>query len=205
MYVVRVEGSTAPSRGFRIRHQAVDLIEVADLEQGFLIEFRLVRKNRYPIRLLDHGSGDLSLQEIEIHRTRFAVERGDRAVSICFAIPVGGENVAGYQGHPRLTGTIGDETFETLRDGLRHQETADRGEVIRRGDVGVTCRRWNWRQSIRTRIEPTTTDTWFVLERLDPMPLAALEHAGNTLADLLKRITPDAVFSQTLIDRTAKH
>lgn len=113
-------------------------------------------------------------------------------VSIRYAVPVGGENIARYSGSPRLVRAGGGEGFETTRGGLPILEEVDAGEVVWRDDLGVTCRRWNWRQSTRTRIEVDTVDLWFVLERLDPMPLEALREAGDTIVGAVKRISPDA-------------
>lgn len=112
------------------------------------------------------------------------------AISLRYAIPVGGEDAAAYQGRPRLVRAAGDENFDTMADGAPKLETADRGEVVWRDDVGVTCRRWNWRQGSRTRITEASTRLWFVLERLEPMPVDALRQAGHELVDGLRRLSP---------------
>ncbi|MEH6365181.1 MAG: phenylalanine--tRNA ligase beta subunit-related protein, partial [Pseudomonas marincola] len=67
------------------------------------------------------------------------------AISIKFAIPVGGENFAAYNGSPRLTIADGTELFDTIKEGFPATESPEKGEVIWRDDHGVTCRRWNWR------------------------------------------------------------
>ena len=67
--------------------------------------------------------------------------------------------------------------------------------MIWRDDLGVTCRRWNWRQGPRTQITEATQDMWFVLERLDPMPVETLLEAGQTLIDGLRRLSPDVRIS----------
>ena len=121
------------------------------------------------------------------------------ALSIRFAIPIGGENAAAYAGPPNLVRAAGGEPFHTTRDGAPHVEGVDTGEVVWRDGLGVTCRRWNWRQGVRTRIEADTADMWFVLERLDPMPLPALAEAGEALVHGLTRISPEAAFEQTMI------
>ena len=43
---------------------------------------------------------------------------------------------------------------------------------------------------------------WFVLERLEPMPMAALLEAGDLLAMTLRRMSPNAAITSTLIDRS---
>jgi DNA/RNA-binding domain of Phe-tRNA-synthetase-like protein len=75
------------------------------------------------------------------------------AVSLRFAIPVGGENFDAYVGKPRLTVADGTEAFDTVMNGEAVIENPAKGEVIWRDDIGVTCRRWNWRQGTRTRLE----------------------------------------------------
>jgi DNA/RNA-binding domain of Phe-tRNA-synthetase-like protein len=123
------------------------------------------------------------------------------SVSLRFAVPVGGEDLAKYAGLPRLVRATGDETFETTRDGEVVREHPDLGEVIWRDDLGVTCRRWNWRQTPRTRLDLQTTDMWFVLERLDPMPLSALEEAGEALVEALRRMAPRCVVERRVLSR----
>jgi DNA/RNA-binding domain of Phe-tRNA-synthetase-like protein len=113
-------------------------------------------------------------------------------ISLQFALPVGGENLAAYVGRPRLVRAEGTERFETTRDGAPHSEVVDAGEVLWRDDLGVTCRRWNWRQTTRTRLEIDSTEMWFVLERLGPMPLEQLEHAGDRLVRAILQVAPHA-------------
>ncbi|MEH0887051.1 phenylalanine--tRNA ligase beta subunit-related protein [Enterobacter sp. UNJFSC 003] len=114
------------------------------------------------------------------------------AISIRYAIPVGGENLAAYVGAPRLTFASGDEPFDTQKEGLPVVEYPDAGEVIWRDDLGVTCRRWNWRQGIRTRLDSKAQTMWFILESLPSMPLAALEKAGAELVNNLQQLMPGA-------------
>ena len=112
------------------------------------------------------------------------------AVSLRFAIPVGGENAGAYVGMPQLVRAAGTEPFDTMQSGLATTETPEKGEVVWRDDIGVTCRRWNWRQGTRTRIEQDTTRMWFVLEALGPMPNDALMAAGSELIGGLKLLSP---------------
>ncbi|WP_313773219.1 B3/4 domain-containing protein [Enterobacter huaxiensis] len=122
------------------------------------------------------------------------------AVSIRYAIPVGGENLAAYSGAPRLTLADGSEPFDTLKEGQPVVEYPDAGEVIWRDDLGVTCRRWNWRQGVRTRLDSQATSMWFILESLPSMPLAALEEAGEELINNLQRLMPGATARVQLLE-----
>jgi DNA/RNA-binding domain of Phe-tRNA-synthetase-like protein len=126
------------------------------------------------------------------------------AISVRYAIPVGGEDIAAYQGVPRLILAAGTETFDTLKDGAAHTEVIPRGEVIWKDDRGATCRRWNWRQGVRTRVGDSTRDAWFVLERLDPLPIATLLEAGDALVTALRQLSPEASFAAILLDRSGR-
>jgi DNA/RNA-binding domain of Phe-tRNA-synthetase-like protein len=121
------------------------------------------------------------------------------AVSIAYAVPVGGEDISRYVGLPKLSVANGDEEFETVKEGVPYIEHPEKGEVIWRNDRGVTCRRWNWRQGPRTRITAQTTNAWFVLERLDPMPVEALQEAAEKLIAGLRKFAPDVCISSELL------
>jgi hypothetical protein len=68
------------------------------------------------------------------------------AISLRYAVPVGGENFAAYVGAPRLILADGSEAFDTMKQGVAVNEPPETGEVVWCDDIGVTCRRWNWRQ-----------------------------------------------------------
>ncbi|MFE3455426.1 B3/4 domain-containing protein [Nonomuraea sp. NPDC059194] len=115
------------------------------------------------------------------------------SVSVKHVLPIGGEDLAHYRGAAHLMRAKGDEPSEEALG------TPDAGEVIWRDDVGVTCRRWNWRQVVRTRITEETTDALFLLERLEPLSLEELKEAGEELAELLNQVTPDIKVETRLI------
>jgi DNA/RNA-binding domain of Phe-tRNA-synthetase-like protein len=89
-----------------------------------------------------------------------------------------------------------------MRAGAPFIETAELGEVIWRDEVGVTCRRWNWRQGTRTRIDAATSHMWFVLEALAPMPDAALMEAGMELIRGLRFLSPRSSVEVCLLTRS---
>lgn len=122
------------------------------------------------------------------------------AISIRYAIPVGGENLAAYAGAPRLTLAEGNEPFDTLKESQSVIEYPDAGEVIWRDDIGVTCRRWNWRQGVRTRLDSQAQHMWFILESLPSMPLSALQEAGDELVSNLQRLMPGSTAHLQLIE-----
>lgn len=113
------------------------------------------------------------------------------AVSVAHVLPVGGEDLAQYSGPIRLERAAGAEPFDTTRDGQPANDPPLPGEVVWADDLGVTCRRWNWRQCTRTRLTESSTTALFLLERLAPMPLKALDAAGDALIARLRARTPD--------------
>jgi DNA/RNA-binding domain of Phe-tRNA-synthetase-like protein len=135
--------------------------------------------------------------EALLRRTASGLPRVNRltdvynAVSVLHMVPLGGEDLAGYTGAPRLIRPTGQEAFDTIAGGTGVTEYPDPGEVVWRDDVGVTCRRWNWRQGHRTGLSEDTTAARFTLDALQPMTDEALEAAADDLADRQARFGPD--------------
>jgi DNA/RNA-binding domain of Phe-tRNA-synthetase-like protein len=121
------------------------------------------------------------------------------AVSVLHQIPLGGEDLARYTGSPRLVRATGDEPFDTVADGIAVTEHPDPGEVVWCDDVGVTCRRWNWRQARRTQLSDDTTAALFILDALDPLTNEALHAAADDLAVHLARLGPGVQVARRLI------
>lgn len=65
--------------------------------------------------------------------------------------------------------------------------------------MGVTCRQWNWRQCIRTRITPATTDAVFIIDGLAALGPDGLTAAGDDLASSLIRLSPQVAVASRLI------
>ena len=72
------------------------------------------------------------------------------AISVTHALPLGGEDADQVRGDVVLMPAAGDEEF----DG---GDPPAPGEIVWRDDLGVTCRAWNWRQGVRTRITEKST------------------------------------------------
>ncbi|WP_433465399.1 B3/B4 domain-containing protein [Spirillospora sp. CA-128828] len=121
------------------------------------------------------------------------------AVSVEYALPIGGEDLDAYQGPARLVRATGDEPFDVIAGGEPAVEHPNPGEVVWRDDQGVTCRRWNWRQCVRTRLTQTTKNGLFLLERLEVYPIDRLTEAGDRLAERLRTISPDVRIETRLI------
>lgn len=125
------------------------------------------------------------------------------AISVIHQVPLGGEDLPAYAGPPRLVRATGSEVFDTVAGGVDVDEHPEPGEVVWRDEVGVTCRRWNWRQCRRTQLTPHTTSAVFILDALAPLSDDALVAAGDELADHLGRLGPEVGIATPLITPTA--
>ena len=139
--------------------------------------------------------------EALLRRLQSGLPRIDRltdtynAVSVMNLIPIGGEDLAGYVGAPRLTVANGDEPFDTVASGEPCIDAAAPGEVVWRDDAGVTCRRWNWRQCVRTRLGTSTARALFILDGLGPDGRTRAEGAAAALIEHLTIDSPAATFT----------
>ncbi len=139
--------------------------------------------------------------EALLRRVETGLPRIDRltdiynAISVKHLLPVGGEDLGRYSGAARLVRAAGDEPFDTVRDGQPVTDHADPGEVVWRDDAGVTCRCWNWRQCVRTRITHCTTSAVFILDGLTAVGEEGLAAAGAELAEHLTALHPGARLS----------
>jgi DNA/RNA-binding domain of Phe-tRNA-synthetase-like protein len=121
------------------------------------------------------------------------------AVSVVHQVPLGGEDLAHYVGAPRLRRATGREPFETTASGEPVVEHPEPGEVVWCDDAGVTCRRWNWRQTSRTQLTDDTTSALFILDALDPVTDPVLESVADDLAGHLSRLGADVRIARRLI------
>lgn len=106
-------------------------------------------------------------------------------ISLKYVVPVGGEDLSKMSGDVQLTFALGTEPF--VRLGGEDNEPPDPGEVIYKDDVGVLCRRWNWREAERTKLSAATTDALIVIDALPPMTRSQVEQASLEFADLIQR------------------
>jgi DNA/RNA-binding domain of Phe-tRNA-synthetase-like protein len=143
--------------------------------------------------------------EALLRRVEAGLPRIDRltdiynAVSVRHLLPVGGEDLAEYRGPAQLVRAVGDEPFDALREGEPVTEHPEPGEVVWRDDVGATCRCWNWRQCVRTRITETTVTAVFILDGLAALGEGGLVTAGEDLAGQLATLHPGARLSWRLV------
>jgi DNA/RNA-binding domain of Phe-tRNA-synthetase-like protein len=118
------------------------------------------------------------------------------AISVRHVIPVGGEDWDQLAGDLTLTFADGSEPFETMAQGEVVMDHPIPGEVVWKDAAGVTCRAWNWRQCLRTRLTESTKNAYFVLERLEPYPLEHLHAAATELEQHLRTTSPEVIIEK---------
>ncbi len=107
------------------------------------------------------------------------------AISIVHRVPIGGEDLDHYAGPARLSLAIGDEPFHTTDHRQAIVDHPDPGEPVWADDDGVTCRRWNWRQTTRTAIGEQTSRVGFIIDSLDTPGHDGARRAAEQLIDLI--------------------
>ena len=143
--------------------------------------------------------------EALLRRTETGLPRVNRltdlynAVSVLHQVPLGGEDLTRYTGPPRLLRATGTEPFDTVADGNAVIEHPEPGEVVWCDELGVTCRRWNWRQGRRTQLRDDTATALFILDVLDPVTDDAVSAAADDLVARLTRLGPDIRAARRLI------
>jgi DNA/RNA-binding domain of Phe-tRNA-synthetase-like protein len=108
-------------------------------------------------------------------------------------VPVGGEDLDHVVPPVRLIFATGEEPFDGDSSHPRP------GEVVWADAVGVTCRRWNWRQGVRTRLTDETTRAYFLFDALAEFSDSDLAAAMDGLGALLRSGWPDAEISTDVL------
>ncbi len=107
-------------------------------------------------------------------------------ISIKYCLPCGGDDMDGVTGDFTLGFADGTETFQPL--GTDKTETPTKGEVIYYDSAtkNVMCRRWNWRNGERTKIETSTKRLVINIDCLLPGFSKTAIRARDELAGLLE-------------------
>ncbi len=124
------------------------------------------------------------------------------AVSVRYVLPAGGEDLDKLESDLVLKFALGDEPFINLQNGEEAISQPDKGEVIWADSKGVTCRRWNWRQCVRTALMPQTSNAYFVLDRLPPFSVQTLEAAADELIEHIKQISPSCRVDKEILSHS---
>ncbi|MBO6049692.1 MAG: hypothetical protein J6O91_00060 [Aeriscardovia sp.] len=105
------------------------------------------------------------------------------AISLTFAVPVGGEDLDKIQGSMGLCLTKGGDAF--LPIGSEDNEPTLEGEICYLDDAGAVCRCMNWRDGQRTELSDGTKDAIFLIEctqkDLEGRSREAMEELGKRI------------------------
>jgi lysyl-tRNA synthetase class 2 len=116
-------------------------------------------------------------------------------ISLKYIIPVGGEDLEKIKGDIFFKFASGNENFVPL--GAQTGEHPYPGEVIYCDSTeNVLCRRWNWRESDRTKLSEETTNAVLVAEGFNDTVIVAIKE----LSALVKKYC-NAETQEFLLDR----
>lgn len=121
------------------------------------------------------------------------------AISVLHQIPIGGEDLTKYESAPKLIRANGNEPFDTIADGELVTEYPEVGEVIWCDSMGVTCRRWNWRQGKRTQLTNDSSSVLFILDALEPVELSQLNEICDELIDAVSQLGTEVKTNRLII------
>jgi DNA/RNA-binding domain of Phe-tRNA-synthetase-like protein len=124
------------------------------------------------------------------------------AISVLNQVPIGGEDLDAYQGSARLVVATGTEEFATRENGEVVNLAPTPGEIVWRDDVSVTCRRWNWRQCVRTQLNPQTRNAVFIFDGIGTDARTRVEEAARELSDTIENWWPDAQIEKRTLSLT---
>ena len=121
------------------------------------------------------------------------------AISLKYALPVGGEDLDSLAGDLRLGVTEGGDAFLPL--GEDAEDPTLPGELCYRDDEGAVCRCWNWRDGQRTALTDDSANAILVVECVDPARRADLEAALDEFAALMERYLGASIEVRAVVDR----
>lgn len=113
------------------------------------------------------------------------------AISVINMVPIGGEDLAHYSGPARLVVADGTESFDTRENGEVVNVSPEVGEIVWRDDAGVTCRRWNWRQCVRTHLTENTSTALFIFDGVGEGAHERVTAASSQLAETFSSWWPE--------------
>lgn len=119
------------------------------------------------------------------------------AISLKYALPVGGEDIETFDGDMVLGVTDGGEAFLPL--GEETDDPTLPGELCYRDNAGAICRCWNWRDGQRTALTDTSKRAVLIIECVEPDRIDDCQTAIDELAELLERYLGATIVRKGLI------
>lgn len=121
------------------------------------------------------------------------------AISLKYALPVGGEDIDSFVGDMRLGITEGGDSFLPL--GADEEDPTLPGELCYRDDAGAICRCWNWRDGQRSALSDESKNAFLIIECVDAARVDDLKSALDDLASLVESCLDATIAHKTVITR----
>lgn len=122
------------------------------------------------------------------------------AVSLKYALPVGGEDIDTFEGDLRLGITEGGDAFRAL--GEDEDDPTLPGELCYRDDAGAVCRCWNWRDGQRTALADDSESAFLIIVCVDPSRIDDLRAALDEFSQLIERYLGASIEARAIVDRS---
>lgn len=121
------------------------------------------------------------------------------ALSLKYALPVGGEDIDAFVGDVVLDVTEGGDAFRPL--GEDEDDPTLPGEVCYRDDAGAICRCWNWRDGVRTALTDDSRNAFLVIECVDASRLGDLQAALDEFSQLMERYFDAQITAKSIVTK----
>ena len=96
-------------------------------------------------------------------------------ISLKYVVPAGGEDLDKCEGAIYLTYANGNEEFVELCG--EDNDPPNQDEIVYKDDRGVICRKFNWKEADRTKLDITTKNAVLVFECIKPVTKKEIENA----------------------------
>jgi len=106
-------------------------------------------------------------------------------ISVAYRVPAGADDLDLLKPPLAYRYAREGDSFFTLGEDALAPDPPEPGEIVYADTVHVLCRRWNWRQDVRSAIRPETRRVTLNIESLDVESGVTVEDAARTLAELL--------------------
>lgn len=106
-------------------------------------------------------------------------------ISLKYHLPAGAEDLDKVKGDIELAYATGEEKGIYL--GGKEVDTCYKGEIVYKDSDGFICRRWNWREADRTKIDFDTVNSILVIEKTTPIEESLFIQALDETKDLISK------------------
>lgn len=108
------------------------------------------------------------------------------AISVAYRVPAGADDLDLLAPPLAYRYAREEDSFFTLGEDALAPDPPEPGEVVYADTAHTLCRRWNWRQDVRSAIRPETRRVILNIESLHDEAVSVVEEAASTLCDLLE-------------------